>query len=177
MRMTTNTDALIKSLVSLGKGAENVVIRVFDIIKKASGNGERAQRSIAGVYQDDDRSKPIIRGPEIKEEVHKITTRINVAGKTDVTTVREVLQWLEIRGARTEGKDRTGEINIICTREKGSMALRRFQQHKGSGSDGFDGFLIRNAPQEWHDIYYETIKDVLVQEDYPVEWNELGTNG
>eukprot|EP00965_Chrysotila_dentata_P076726 2533141-Pleurochrysis_carterae.AAC.1 len=52
------------------------------------------------------------------------------------------------------------------------MALRRFQQHKGLGSDGFDKFLIRNAPQEWHDIYHETIKDVLVQEDYRVEWNE-----
>eukprot|EP00965_Chrysotila_dentata_P176859 5841195-Pleurochrysis_carterae.AAC.1 len=68
MRKTTNTDVLIKSLMSLGKGAGNVVIRVFDIIKKAGGNGERAQRGIAGVYQDDDKNKPIIRGPEIKEE-------------------------------------------------------------------------------------------------------------
>eukprot|EP00965_Chrysotila_dentata_P026206 869007-Pleurochrysis_carterae.AAC.1 len=68
MRTTTNTDALIKSLMSLGTGAGNVVIRVFDIIKKAGGNGERVQRSIAGVYQDDDKSKPIVRGPEIREE-------------------------------------------------------------------------------------------------------------
>eukprot|EP00965_Chrysotila_dentata_P092512 3053034-Pleurochrysis_carterae.AAC.1 len=68
MRKTTNTDVLIKSLMSLGKGAGNVVIRVFDIIKKAGGNGERAQRGIAGLYQDDDKNKPIIRGPEIKEE-------------------------------------------------------------------------------------------------------------
>eukprot|EP00965_Chrysotila_dentata_P177056 5847752-Pleurochrysis_carterae.AAC.1 len=66
--MTTNTDALIKSLMSLGTGAGNIVIRVFDIIKKAGGNGERVQRSIAGVYQDDDKNKPIIRGPEIREE-------------------------------------------------------------------------------------------------------------
>eukprot|EP00965_Chrysotila_dentata_P188907 6173011-Pleurochrysis_carterae.AAC.1 len=48
MRMTMNTDALVQSLMSLGKGAGNVVIRVFDIIKKAGGNGDRAQRSIAG---------------------------------------------------------------------------------------------------------------------------------
>eukprot|EP00965_Chrysotila_dentata_P090799 2996672-Pleurochrysis_carterae.AAC.3 len=63
MRMTTNTNALIQSLMSLGRGAGIVVIRAFDIIKKAGGNGERTQRSIAGVYQGDDRSKPIIRGP------------------------------------------------------------------------------------------------------------------
>eukprot|EP00965_Chrysotila_dentata_P119380 3946443-Pleurochrysis_carterae.AAC.1 len=68
MRKTTNTDALIQSLMSLGKGAGNVVIRVFDIIKKAGGNGDRTQRSIAGVYQDDGNSNPIIRGPEIREE-------------------------------------------------------------------------------------------------------------
>eukprot|EP00965_Chrysotila_dentata_P194810 6176598-Pleurochrysis_carterae.AAC.1 len=71
MRKTTNTDALIQSLMSLGRGAGNVVIRVFDIIKKAGGNGDRIQRSIAGVHKDDDKSQPIIRGPEIREEVHK----------------------------------------------------------------------------------------------------------
>eukprot|EP00965_Chrysotila_dentata_P155699 5145882-Pleurochrysis_carterae.AAC.1 len=72
--------------MSLGKGAGNVVIRVFDIMMKAGGGGERAQRSIAGVYQDEDRSKPIIRGPEIKEEVHKIATHINEADAIDVKT-------------------------------------------------------------------------------------------
>eukprot|EP00965_Chrysotila_dentata_P026523 878914-Pleurochrysis_carterae.AAC.1 len=41
MKMTTNTDALIKNLMSLGNGTGNIVIRVFDIIKKAGGNGER----------------------------------------------------------------------------------------------------------------------------------------
>eukprot|EP00965_Chrysotila_dentata_P181383 5986871-Pleurochrysis_carterae.AAC.2 len=50
--------------------------------------------------------------------------------------------------------------------------MRRFQQHKGLGSDGFDGYLIRNAPQQLQDIYHEVIKDILVQEDYPTEWNE-----
>eukprot|EP00965_Chrysotila_dentata_P145697 4812908-Pleurochrysis_carterae.AAC.1 len=52
------------------------------------------------------------------------------------------------------------------------MALRRFQQHKGLGTDGFDGFLVRNAPKEWQDIYHDAIMDILVQEDYPEEWNE-----
>eukprot|EP00965_Chrysotila_dentata_P080046 2640570-Pleurochrysis_carterae.AAC.1 len=89
MKMTTNTDALIKSLMSLGNGAGNIVIRVFDIIKKAGGSGERVQRSIAGVYQDDDKSKPIIRGPEIRKEVHKIATQINNAEVLDVKTVKE----------------------------------------------------------------------------------------
>eukprot|EP00965_Chrysotila_dentata_P006879 224517-Pleurochrysis_carterae.AAC.1 len=75
--------------MSLGKGAGNVVIWVFDIINKAGGNGDRAQRSIAGEYQDDDKSKPIIRWPEIREEVHKIATKINGAEIVDVATVRE----------------------------------------------------------------------------------------
>eukprot|EP00965_Chrysotila_dentata_P113004 3733781-Pleurochrysis_carterae.AAC.1 len=52
------------------------------------------------------------------------------------------------------------------------MALWKFQQHKGLGSDGFDGFLIRSAPQELKSTYHEVIKDILVQEDYPTEWNE-----
>ena len=50
--------------------------------------------------------------------------------------------------------------------------LRRFQQHKGLGLDGFDGFLIRNAPQQLQNTYHEVIRDILVQEDYPTEWNE-----
>eukprot|EP00965_Chrysotila_dentata_P045632 1515812-Pleurochrysis_carterae.AAC.1 len=91
MRTTTNTDALIQSLMRLVKGTGNVVIRVFDIIKKAGGNGDRAQRSIAGVYKDDDKNKPIIRGPEIREEAHKIATKINGAETLDVATVKEVL--------------------------------------------------------------------------------------
>eukprot|EP00965_Chrysotila_dentata_P131985 4363654-Pleurochrysis_carterae.AAC.1 len=66
----------------------------------------------------------------------------------DVTTIREVIHWLGITRARVEGKDRAEEINRVCTREKGRMALRKFQQVKGLGSDGFDGFLIRNASQE-----------------------------
>eukprot|EP00965_Chrysotila_dentata_P179410 5924986-Pleurochrysis_carterae.AAC.1 len=172
MRMATNTDALIKSLMSLGKGAGNVILRVFDIIKKAGGNEERVQRSIAGVYQDDDKSKPIIRGPEIREEVHKIVTKINEAEALDVATLKETLQWLGIRGGGATEKDRTEEINRICTKEKGKMALREFQQHKGLGSDGFYGFLIRNAPQQLQNTYYEVIRDILVQEDYPTEWNE-----
>eukprot|EP00965_Chrysotila_dentata_P001734 57931-Pleurochrysis_carterae.AAC.1 len=98
MSKTTNTDALIQSLMSLGKGAGNVVIRVFDIIKKAGGNGNRTQRSIAGVYKDDDKNQPIIRGPEIREEVHKIATKINGAEILDIATVREVLHWLGIGG-------------------------------------------------------------------------------
>eukprot|EP00965_Chrysotila_dentata_P258882 6213373-Pleurochrysis_carterae.AAC.2 len=148
MRKTTNTDALIQSLISLRKGTGNVVIWVFDIIKKAGGNGDRAQRSIAGVYQDDDDSKPIMRGPEIREEVNKIATRINRAGTIDVATVREVLHLLGIRREETIETDRTKEIDRICTKEKGESALRRFQQHKGLGSDGFNGYLIRNAPQQ-----------------------------
>eukprot|EP00965_Chrysotila_dentata_P079187 2611184-Pleurochrysis_carterae.AAC.1 len=157
MRKTTNTDALVQSLMSLGKGAGNVVIRVFDIIKKAGGNGERAQRSIAGVYQDDDKGKPIIRGPGNREEVHKIATKINEAETLEVATVREMLQWLGIG---------------ICTNENGKVALRKFQQHKGLGSDEFDGYLIRNAPQQLQTTYHEVIRGILVQEDYPTEWNE-----
>eukprot|EP00965_Chrysotila_dentata_P070624 2335072-Pleurochrysis_carterae.AAC.1 len=172
MRKTANTDTLIKSLMNLGKGAGNVVIRVFDIIKKAGGNGERAQRGIAGVYQDDDNGKTIIRGPEIKEEVHKIATHINAAGTIDVKAVKDVLRWLGIKRVEAREKDRKEEINRICTTQKGKLALSRFQQNKGLGTDGFDGFLIRNAPLEWQDIYHETITDILVQEDYPAEWNE-----
>eukprot|EP00965_Chrysotila_dentata_P061475 2035998-Pleurochrysis_carterae.AAC.1 len=121
--------------MSLGKGAGNVVIRVFDIIKKAGGNGERTQRSTAGVYKDDDKSKPIIRGPEIREEVHKIATNINKAETLDVRTVREMLQWLGIGGEGTAREDRTRVIDKICTTEKGKAALRKFEQHKGLGSD------------------------------------------
>eukprot|EP00965_Chrysotila_dentata_P159532 5270240-Pleurochrysis_carterae.AAC.1 len=66
----------------------------------------------------------------------------------------------------------TEEINRVCTSEKGKTALRRFQQNKGLGTDGFDGFLIRNAPQDLQSIYHEVIKDILIQEDYPAEWNE-----
>eukprot|EP00965_Chrysotila_dentata_P110874 3664373-Pleurochrysis_carterae.AAC.1 len=171
MRKTTNTDALIQSLMQLGKGTGNVVIRVFDIIKKAGGNGDRTQRSIAGVYKDDDKRQQIIRGPEIREEVHKIATKINRAERSDVATVKEMLHWLGI-GGETMKKDRVEEINRICTKDKGSTALRKFQQHKGLGSDGFDGFLIRNAPRQLQDIYHEVIRDILLKEDYPTEWNE-----
>eukprot|EP00965_Chrysotila_dentata_P097856 3235405-Pleurochrysis_carterae.AAC.1 len=52
------------------------------------------------------------------------------------------------------------------------MALRRFQQHNGLGADGFDGFLIRNAPQQLQDAYHEVIRDIVLREDYPKEWNE-----
>eukprot|EP00965_Chrysotila_dentata_P248179 6208197-Pleurochrysis_carterae.AAC.1 len=131
MRTTTNTDVLIKSLMSLGKGAGNTVIRVFDIIKKAGGNGERTQRSIAGVYQGDDKNDPIIRGPEIREEVHKIATKINKAENIDTATLSKVTHWLGLKRTRVEGKDRTEEINRICTSEKGRKALRKFQQNKG----------------------------------------------
>eukprot|EP00965_Chrysotila_dentata_P061472 2035901-Pleurochrysis_carterae.AAC.1 len=172
MRKTTNSDALIQSLMCLGKGAGNVVIRVFDVIKKAGGNGDRTQRSVAGVYQDDDKSKPIIRGPEIREEVHKIATKINKANTIDVTTVREVLQWLGIRREEPIEKDRTEKVDRICTKEKGRSALRRFQQHKGLGIDGFDGYLVRNAPEQLQDLYHEVIRNILIQEDYPTEWNE-----
>eukprot|EP00965_Chrysotila_dentata_P072294 2389319-Pleurochrysis_carterae.AAC.1 len=154
MRKTTNTDALIQSLMSLGKGTGNVVMRIFDIIKKAGGNGDRAQRSIAGVYKDDDKSQPIIRGPEIREEVHKIATKINREEIIDVTTVKEVLHWLGIGGNAIK-KNRMEEINRIYTKEKGESALREFQQHKGLGSDGFDGYLIRNAPQHLQATYHE----------------------
>eukprot|EP00965_Chrysotila_dentata_P179411 5924987-Pleurochrysis_carterae.AAC.1 len=125
MRTTTNIDALTTSLMSLGKGTRNVALRVFDIIKKAGGNGERVQRGIAGVYQDDDKSKPIIRGPEIREEVHKIASKINEAETLDAATVKEMLQWLGVGGRGATEKDRTEEI--ICTKEKGEMALRKFQ--------------------------------------------------
>eukprot|EP00965_Chrysotila_dentata_P037807 1257168-Pleurochrysis_carterae.AAC.6 len=119
-----------------------------------------------GAYQDDDKR------PEIREEVHKIATKINEAETLDVATLREMLQWLGIGGGEAAGKERAEEIDRISTKEKGTMALRKFQQHKGLGSDGFDGYLIRNASEELHHTYHEVIKDILVQEDYPTEWNE-----
>eukprot|EP00965_Chrysotila_dentata_P222719 6193134-Pleurochrysis_carterae.AAC.2 len=70
MHKNSHTDALVQRLMRLRKGAGNVVTRVFDIIKKAGGNGVNMQRGIAGVYQEDDKSKPIIRGPGIRGEVH-----------------------------------------------------------------------------------------------------------
>eukprot|EP00965_Chrysotila_dentata_P159912 5281937-Pleurochrysis_carterae.AAC.1 len=69
--------------MSLGKGAGNVVTRAFDIIRKAGGNGVNVQRGVAGVYQEDDRNKPIIRGPGIRKEVHKIASGINKADTQD----------------------------------------------------------------------------------------------
>eukprot|EP00965_Chrysotila_dentata_P129715 4288442-Pleurochrysis_carterae.AAC.1 len=69
-------------------------------------------------------------------------------------------------------KNRTEEIGRICPREKGDRALEKFRQHKGLGTDGFDGYLIRNATQEIQDIYHETIKGILTEEDYPIKWNE-----
>eukprot|EP00965_Chrysotila_dentata_P167372 5527137-Pleurochrysis_carterae.AAC.1 len=158
--------------MSLGKGEGNVVIKAFDIIKKAGGNGDRAQRGIAGVYQDDDNSRPIVRGPEIRQEVHKIATKINKAEEVDIKTVKEVLEWMGVGGDMGERVDRIKEVDKICTRERGKVALGKFQSHKGLGSDGFDGYLIRNATQELQDIYHEVIKDILKQEDYPAEWNE-----
>eukprot|EP00965_Chrysotila_dentata_P143657 4747049-Pleurochrysis_carterae.AAC.1 len=96
--MKTDTDTLIKSLMSLGKGEGNVVIKAFDIIKKAGGNGDRSKRGIAGVYQDDDKSRCIMRGPEIRQEVHKIATKINKAEEVDFKTVKEVLEWMRVGG-------------------------------------------------------------------------------
>eukprot|EP00965_Chrysotila_dentata_P199225 6179254-Pleurochrysis_carterae.AAC.1 len=58
-------------------------------------------------------------------------------------TVREVLKWIGIGGEGTTKKNRTEEIDRICTVEKGRRALRKFQQHKGLGTDGFDGYLKR----------------------------------
>eukprot|EP00965_Chrysotila_dentata_P210302 6185814-Pleurochrysis_carterae.AAC.2 len=63
----------------LGKGAGNVVTRVFDIIRKAGGNGLSVHRGVAGVYQEDDKNKPTIRGPGLRGEVHRIATKINKA--------------------------------------------------------------------------------------------------
>eukprot|EP00965_Chrysotila_dentata_P164700 5437938-Pleurochrysis_carterae.AAC.1 len=112
--MTTNTDALIQSLMSLGKGEGSVVIKAFDIIKKAGGNGERVQRGIARVYQNDDNSRPIIRGPEIRQKVHKLATKINKEGRVDTKTVKEVLEWMGVGGGDTEeGKDRKEEVDRI----------------------------------------------------------------
>eukprot|EP00965_Chrysotila_dentata_P147140 4858624-Pleurochrysis_carterae.AAC.1 len=95
--------------MSLGKGTGNVVIRVFDIFKKEGGNGD---------------------GPEIREEVHKIATKINRAETLNMATVREMLHWSGIGGEAIK-KDRTEEIDRICTKEKGKSALRKFRQHKG----------------------------------------------
>eukprot|EP00965_Chrysotila_dentata_P007919 257883-Pleurochrysis_carterae.AAC.1 len=158
--------------MNLGKGERNVVIKAFNISKKAGGNGDRAQRGIAGVHQDDDKSKPIIRGPEIQQEVHKIATKINKAEEVDIQTVKEVLEWMGIGGDTGRRTDRIKEVDRICTRERGKVALGKLQSHKGLGKDGFDGYLIRNATQELQDTYHEVIKDILKQEDYPAEWNE-----
>eukprot|EP00965_Chrysotila_dentata_P091755 3029556-Pleurochrysis_carterae.AAC.1 len=38
--------------------------------------------------------------------------------------------------------------------------------------DGFDCYLVKNATEEVQDIYHEVIKDILLEEDYPTEWNE-----
>eukprot|EP00965_Chrysotila_dentata_P225765 6194971-Pleurochrysis_carterae.AAC.1 len=155
-----HADALLHSLMSSGTGAGNVVIRVFDIIKKAAGNGASSQRGIAGVYQDDDNSKPIIRWPEIRTEAHKIATRINRANTLDITTVREVLEWVGIGGGKWTETNRTEEIDRICSKENGMKAMGKFQQHKGLGTDGFDGYLIKNATQEVQDIYHQvTVSD------------------
>eukprot|EP00965_Chrysotila_dentata_P225342 6194694-Pleurochrysis_carterae.AAC.2 len=172
MNMNIHNDALLRNLMSLGREAGNVVIRVFDIIRKAGGNGVNAQRGIAGVYQGDDKSKPIIRGLGIRGEVHKIATKINKADTQDVATVKEVLRWLGLDSNERTKEHRVEEINRICTIEDGRRALEKFQQHKGLGSDGFDGYLIRNAPLEVQELYHQTIKDILISEDYPTAWNE-----
>eukprot|EP00965_Chrysotila_dentata_P262533 6214596-Pleurochrysis_carterae.AAC.4 len=134
INMNNNTDALVLSLMRLGKGTGKVVTRVFDIFRKAGGNGVNVQRGVAGVYQEDDKNKPIIRGPGIRGEVHKIASKINKADTQDVATVREVLRWLGLRGSRQTGEDRMEEISRICTKENGRRAMGKFQQHKGLGS-------------------------------------------
>eukprot|EP00965_Chrysotila_dentata_P108755 3592909-Pleurochrysis_carterae.AAC.3 len=76
MRRTTNTDALIQSLMSLGKGTGNVVIRVFDIIKKAGGNGDRTQRSIAGYTRTTIKVNRSYEGPKLGKECIRLLRRL-----------------------------------------------------------------------------------------------------
>eukprot|EP00965_Chrysotila_dentata_P210301 6185814-Pleurochrysis_carterae.AAC.1 len=50
--------------------------------------------------------------------------------------------------------------------------MGKFQQHKGLGSDGFDRYIIKNAPHDVQELYHQVIKDILTMEGYPTEWNE-----
>ena len=123
------------------------------------------------MYKDDDRAQgETVRGAAVLEEVVKVATRINAREEVDTVAVRNILKWL--RDSPEERQEATDVATEILTWEEFEKAVRKCEKGKGLGTDGFDGYLLRLAPEGVQRRYHRTLQQIVATKSYPATWNE-----
>ena len=145
--------------------------QMFKILRRACGAKETSGAKLMSMYKDDDKEKgEVVRGPGIREEVVKIGTKINAKRAADMPAVRELLAWL--KEYPSEGRKHVNVAKDICTWEACKKAINGAKPGKGLGPDGFDGYLLRQGPEELQKLYHGILINIVETEQYPAEWND-----
>ena len=153
------------------QNAGKCMIAMFKILRKACGKEDSGGAKIMTVYEDDDKEKGVeIRGPGMRQETVKIMTKINAKREADLPAVRELLGWL-----KEYPEDKRGELNLekdVFSWEECEKAINKIKKGKGLGTDGFDGYLLREGPDELRRMFHTIIKGIITSQEYPPEWNQ-----
>ena len=154
---------------STTKNMGSCIHDLFNLIKEYTGKQARKPSKLMSMYPDDDETSPdLVRGPAIKTEVHKVATKINAKRVVNMSTVKELLEWIHefpVEDIQTPIEDR------VCSREQLRAAIRYAKAAKGLGIDGFDAYTLKWLTEEMFEDYHHIMRHMIRCRDFPHEWN------
>ena len=117
-----------------------------------------------------------IRGPAVREEIARQAAEVNATKDVDMRAVKELLRWATAAGrvpCEGEGEERGVEwvAAELCSWKACVRAIGGFQEGKGLGIDGFDGYLVKKAEEPVWREYHRILQRIVRERAYPKEWN------
>ena len=175
-------EALLEAVKKKGSGTSTkggVYVELYKILRagvkgQAEAVGDQRLRT---VYKGGTKEE-VYGAKAVREECRKQGEQINQARPVAMKAVKDILEWIDKAGGNRERGDgvqhkkKEDWVDAVCTWERYEEGLERTKAIKGVGVDGFNAYLIKKSPEAIRRGYWEDMKQVIRDRDFPEEWRE-----
>ena len=165
-------------------GEGGVTAALFTIINKAlrreskaKGAKKQAKRVrpqvlLSALFEDDDKERGVVltSAKRVMEEVRRISTRTNKAGRSFPDIARGMMARLSPFPAAPPRDEQW--IHTHMSFDMFEVALGKTNAGVGVGGDGFPAYILRYMPEQVRRDYHADLCEILRGGEYPEEWKE-----
>ena len=169
MRQTDDVAAEMRA--ALRKSTNGGVIgSIYEIIQRATGKrGREGSAKLADVLGTrSDNAGQVVRGAaNVRAEARDYGQRRHQAGAANVAVARDVMHrlWAQPNADRPDGE----AVARACEWRTFDAAVQRSQCNKGVGVDGWNAYLLRQAPESMRRAYWVCTTEMIRTATFPPE--------
>ena len=150
-------------------------------LMREARSGGTTHKNGAKLVEMYDENKQVLRDPQqVRSAAQRAGQRINARRPAHHGATKRLLSWLRTNDhnphptTASNNSDNNNEDSITraCSWDNFQRALEHTERDKAVGADGFNIYLIKEAPEPIQRQYWELIINMIKNADFPPEFSE-----